>query len=135
MKGRSSSGPRGAMGVGEAKATLEERDSSLAGAEGGLFLVPIDGCMFAWCMERQVSLRNGRGDDVDGLSPGEGWGAYRGPDLGIEGRNPSKAAAQAAKFGGKFPCNLRCTVMQRRDNSLRHRIVDQVRVLSQQAAL
>jgi hypothetical protein len=34
----------------------------------------------------------------------------QGSDLGIEERSPPKAAALTAKFGGKFPCNLRWTV-------------------------
>jgi hypothetical protein len=46
-------------------------------------------------------------------------GPDQGSDLGIEGRNPPKAAALTAKFGGKFPCNLRWDVIiaQRRHHN------------------
>lgn len=49
-------------------------------------------------------------ETIEGRSTDEGAacvGTDQGSHLGIEGRKPPKAAVLTAKFGGKFPCNLR----------------------------
>lgn len=74
---------------------FEEQDGSLPVSEGGLFLVPSEGCVVAWCTGRRLRRM------------GADAGRDQGSDLGIEGRNPPKAAALPARFGGKFPCNQR----------------------------